>query len=109
MGATNFPNPGQLIKCDDCRYKAKSMQELIKHKDDEHVRKKDVRKNEISNRTCRYWLRGNCNFGINCNFKHSKHSRNNCKYYPNCHFEYRTTSESCAFQQNCVNTSHSLF
>ena len=89
-----------LIKCDDCSYKSNSTQDLMRHKDAQHVQKKTE-----GYRTCRYWLRGACVFGVNCRFEHLLPNQgdaymNNQNYMMECWFQQNCLNQRCLFQHN---------
>ena len=98
--APNMPKRENLTKCDDCEYKAKSIKELIEHKEEKHVQR-----NKSYNRTCKYWLRGECVFGSGCYFDHVvqnqwKNNRNDVHdtFIKEYWFQQKCLRENCPFQ-----------
>ena len=84
------------MKCTLCDFKAASNIQLKKHMKVRHEDK------ERTNLECRFWLRGYCARGDECNFTHKTVTvcryEMQCLYWPNCKF-FHPEAKPCRFQE----------
>ena len=87
--------------CELCDFRVTSDSHLEKHMKVRHEKQK-------TSQHCRYWLRGACNRGAQCRYKHeflpTCRYGFECPYWPNCKYSHNDI-QHCKFQDFCQNST----
>ena len=108
----------ERIKCDKCTFISNSKEVLMKHLDEKHT-------SLNYERICRFWQRGDCTRGQNCNFSHGQlqeqnttrpcfaWARGSCTYGDSCKYFHNSIPNNsipnCRFQNDCYNWPNCRF
>ena len=88
--------------CRLCDFRISSNYQLEKHMKVRHESRTNI------SQQCRYWRRGHCSRGAQCNFKHESfqvcwYKLQDCPYWQNCK-RYHQDTQPCKYQNYCQNS-----
>ena len=98
-----FTDGTRSVKCDQCTFTVDNDVALVRHITEKHTAKAEEKKFP-----CRFWRRGSCKKGLDCDFSHEVKiikpcrywARGTCSYGSECRFAHNSLPE-CRYGDNC--------